>query len=567
MRFTVVTPVFNGMPWLPECMASVDAQREDVEVEHIVLDPGSTDGSREWLEENAPEGTRLVFEPDDGQTDALLRGFRDATGDVLGWMNADDFFLPRALLEVRRLLEAAPEAAAITGRCRLVGPAGEPRGLIPVVEDTSLRGLLETPTNIPQPATLFRRSAYEASGGLDVSLDLAMDVDLWLKIAAVGPILRSEVELASFRLHPDAKTALPWAATREDLRVRLRHGLSPLSPAARRMFRVGYLRPTRVALSDAWHKNRGPTPAVSTADAHDPASESDVDVSVVIPLHDSAATIEETLDSLASQEGVAVEAIVVDDRSRDDGLARCRSHRVGPVVLATPTPGPSAARNRGFSVSRGRYVVFLDADDLLLPGALRRRVAEADARGGESVVVTAYDDLVEGVRRKGTIRPELSDDAARALLQANRLVMHGAITPRARLAALGSPFDEELWHGEDWALWLKLACLGVPFHVVDEVDCLYRRRPMSLSTDLDRALDDTIRMMRRARAWIDSGTARGAGLERLRRRELHDYLRHRARRRVGERHLARGAGDLAEALLADPKAAMGWPAKVWRRVS
>lgn len=249
MRFTIVTPVRNGMPWLPECVASVAGQT-GVEVEHIILDPGSTDGTREWLEANADGArTRLIFEPDEGQTSALRRGFAEATGDVFGWLNADDALEPGALAVAGAALAGDPGALAVTGRCVLVDADGRATGEIPLVADTSPRGLLRSPTNLAQPATFFRRRAYQAVGGLNPSLDLAMDVDLWLRIAARGRILREDRVLARFRIHPDAKSVarLP-AAIRQDLAIRLRHGMPPWSRAARHLLRYGVLGPARDAV-------------------------------------------------------------------------------------------------------------------------------------------------------------------------------------------------------------------------------------------------------------------------------------------------------------------------------
>lgn len=242
--FTLVTPVLNGMPWLPEAIASIDRQRSDVDVEHIVFDAGSTDGSREWLERNARRAT-LVFEPDRGQTDALSKGFARAEGDLLGWLNADDLLEPAALQRVARAFTEAPDAVAVSGGCLLIDGEGALQGAIPM-PSTDRRGLSELlaeVVNLPQPATFFRRSAYVASGGLDMGLDLAMDVDLWLKLARVGEIrvLPSDV-LARFRVHGGAKTSkLARQMAREDLQVRLRHGLSPSSDVALYLARRAYM--------------------------------------------------------------------------------------------------------------------------------------------------------------------------------------------------------------------------------------------------------------------------------------------------------------------------------------
>jgi GT2 family glycosyltransferase len=249
MRFTVVTPVRNGMPWLPECVASVDSQRVAAEVQHLVLDGGSTDGSRAWLRDHVSPGLELVEEPDGGQTDALIRGFQRGRGEIFGWLNADDLLEAGALARVAEAFRANPDAVAVSGKCLLIDPGGAVTGVIPTPEDLTLRGLLTNRWNPPQPATFFKAEAYRRVGGLDPRLDFAMDVDLWLRLAAVGRIvgLPDEV-LARFRKHPAAKTVTQIAATiREDLRVRRRHGLRLDSPIAREMLRIGYLDPVRRA--------------------------------------------------------------------------------------------------------------------------------------------------------------------------------------------------------------------------------------------------------------------------------------------------------------------------------
>ena len=251
MRFTIVTPVFNGLRWLPECVASVDAQRADgMDVQHIVLDPGSTDGTREWLRENACHAT-LVFEKDAGQTDALIRGFARATGDVLGWLNADDAFEPHALRRVALALEKNPGAAGVAGSMLFVDSDGILLGINTPPRDCSFRGILHHPYALPQPAVLFTRAAYEKSGGLDVTLDLAMDVDLWLKLATLAPMVSLGRDvLARFRLHENAKSVKQGAAaSREDFASRRRFGLSLASPAAVSLVRYGWVQP---ALRPAW---------------------------------------------------------------------------------------------------------------------------------------------------------------------------------------------------------------------------------------------------------------------------------------------------------------------------
>jgi len=252
MCFTIVTPVMNGMPWLPECVASVDAQREDFDVQHIILDPGSTDGSREWLQKNATRA-QLVFERDAGQTDALIRGFSRATGDVLGWLNADDLLEPRALARAAAALDASSAAVGVSGAAIVIDADANVTGRIATPPTGTLAGLLASPSNLAQPSTFFRADAYRAVGGLDATVELAMDVALWLRLARRGPfVLLPDDALSRFRVHADARSVKGAARTaREDLRVRRRAGMPLLSPAGLALVRYGYLHP---AVAPLWRR-------------------------------------------------------------------------------------------------------------------------------------------------------------------------------------------------------------------------------------------------------------------------------------------------------------------------
>jgi glycosyltransferase involved in cell wall biosynthesis len=252
MRFTIVTPVRNGLPWIKECVASVDAQRRDVDVEHLVLDAGSTDGTREWLREHATRAS-LFFEPDKGQTDALIRGFARATGDVFGWLNADDVLEPRALARARDALVAHPAAVGVSGCALTVDSAGRVLGTISTPSEGTLAGLLRSASNLAQPSTFFRATSYRAAGGLDPSVDLAMDVSLWLRLARLGDfhLLRDDV-LSCFRVHPDARSVRAAARTaREDLHLRRAAGMRLLSPAGLSLMRYAYVHPL---LAPLWRR-------------------------------------------------------------------------------------------------------------------------------------------------------------------------------------------------------------------------------------------------------------------------------------------------------------------------
>jgi glycosyltransferase involved in cell wall biosynthesis len=247
MRISIVTPVFNGMPWLPEAVASIADQVGDLDVEHIILDAGSNDGSRAWLDDHRHLGYKTVFEPDRGQTDALVKGFSRATGDIFSWLNADDLLEPRALDTVARAFVHQPEAVIVSGRCLQIDAEGAVIGVIDPPPGPGYRALLHHPTNMAQPATFFRAEAYRAVGGLNTRYDLAMDVDLWFRLARIGPVVLLPREtLARFRLHPAAKSvANLGGAIRQDLAIRLKHGASWRSPAVRVLLIGGWIGPAR----------------------------------------------------------------------------------------------------------------------------------------------------------------------------------------------------------------------------------------------------------------------------------------------------------------------------------
>lgn len=254
MRFSIVTPVMNGMPWLPGAIASVARQRSDsgVEVEHLVLDGGSTDGSREWLVAHPEHDCRLIFEPDTGQTGALARGFDLASGELFGWLNADDLLEPGALGRARDVFAMHPETVMMSGACLFIDAENQIVGVMLTPRRPSFAGLVSERMNPPQPSTFFRADAYRQAGGLDRNFNLAMDVDLWLRLARQGSyaVLPGEV-LARYRIHASAKSErFAAASAREDLRARRRQGMTWRSQAALELVRAAYLRPVVAPLAD-----------------------------------------------------------------------------------------------------------------------------------------------------------------------------------------------------------------------------------------------------------------------------------------------------------------------------
>jgi glycosyltransferase involved in cell wall biosynthesis len=181
LKISVITPSFEQAQFLPATMASIHDQHYP-NLEHIVIDGGSTDGSAEIIKSYEKELAYWISEPDEGQTDALIRGFERSTGDIQCWLNSDDLFEPRTLREVARYFEEHPEVEFVYGNSTWIDRAGE---MIKAQREHAFNRFIWIHDHnfIPQPSTFWRRSLYERVGGLDPLFDLAMDADLWIRFA------------------------------------------------------------------------------------------------------------------------------------------------------------------------------------------------------------------------------------------------------------------------------------------------------------------------------------------------------------------------------------------------
>lgn len=204
ISFTIVTPTFNAVSTIRETLASIQSQSGSVE--HVVVDGGSTDGTLELLIEEAAAGRlRYVSEPDDGLSDAFNKGVAMATGDFVGWLNADDVYEPGALAAVAAAAEASPEAEWVVGRCGIIGEEGhESRRAVTAYKDFLLRHysfrLHLTNNFVSSPATFVRRSVLEEIGALDVRFNYSADYDLWLRLGKRGAPAFVREPVARFRM-------------------------------------------------------------------------------------------------------------------------------------------------------------------------------------------------------------------------------------------------------------------------------------------------------------------------------------------------------------------------------
>ena len=197
---SVITPSYNAAAYLEDAVLSVNRQ-SDVGAEHIVIDAGSSDGTLAILERH--RHLRWISEHDHGQSDAINKGFLMATGDLVGWLNADDYYLPRGLAAIAGAAEEHPEADVVYGDCLFVDPAG--RIVRSKVEhDFDPQVLLNFGCYIPSTSTFFRRRLIERGLLLDCDYRVAMDFEFFARLARLGCSFHYVPQfIAAFRWHED----------------------------------------------------------------------------------------------------------------------------------------------------------------------------------------------------------------------------------------------------------------------------------------------------------------------------------------------------------------------------
>lgn len=204
MKFSIVTISYNQAQFLKEAVESVLAQRDDgVDLEYIVVDPGSTDGSRDIIREYGDDIDLVVFEPDHGPADGLSKGFRLASGDFGGYINSDDLLLPHSLKRVETFLALHPEVDVVVGdgirRDERRNPIRERRHVSS--RFSAVRYAYQSATFLQQ-STFFRMDAFRAVGGFNSGNRTCWDGELLSDLSRTGFRFRNlHQDLSVFRVH------------------------------------------------------------------------------------------------------------------------------------------------------------------------------------------------------------------------------------------------------------------------------------------------------------------------------------------------------------------------------
>lgn len=200
MKISIVTLSFNQRAYLKEAMDSVLSQGYR-DLEYIVVDPGSTDDSRELIESYGERISHKIFEPDRGAADGLNKGFAKATGEVFGFLNADDILFPGSLDQVARFFETHPDCDMAMGDGYTIDGQGR-RTRHFVARDFSVRRFFYGGTQWLQQSTFFRAEVYRRSPGFNLENRTCWDGELFVQIVDSGAkIGYIHADLAGFRIH------------------------------------------------------------------------------------------------------------------------------------------------------------------------------------------------------------------------------------------------------------------------------------------------------------------------------------------------------------------------------
>jgi len=430
---SVVMAVHNGAPYLRQAVQSILDQTFP-HFEFLIVDDASTDATPEILGRFSDPRLRLITNPTRlGLTASLNRALTEARAPYIARMDADDISLPHRFERQYAFLEEHPECALVGSAYYRMDASGRLLGLVPVLTgDAELKEGLLTQNWFGHGSVMIRRRALEEVGGYQERFRYAQDYDLWLRLAE------------RFRIANLEEPLYCWRVSEEGISQRRREEQDCFA---------------RLARQEAAARRQGrPEPEAATPA---PLPEPPL-VSVIVPTYNRPQMLVEAVQSILNQTYPRVEIIVVNDGGVEvEGLLSwLNRHGTITYVRHAVNRGLAAARNTGLRLARGKYVAYLDDDDLFYPEHLETLVSALE----HSSCRVAYTDAYRAVQvqdrgRYVTVHREVGfshDFDREELLVRNLFPVLCLMHERACLEEVGF-FDETLSSHEDWDLWIRLS--------------------------------------------------------------------------------------------------------------
>ncbi len=204
MKISVVTISFNQAEFLQDCIDSIAAQ--EGEFEHIIVDPGSTDGSRDIIEANKKKFSHIILEKDEGPADGLNHGFSRATGEICYYLNSDDIVFPDAFKEARYLFYQSPKIDVISGNGYIIDENGIRKKKI-WSDPVTRFGLSHSSSIVIQPSTFIKKEIFKKVGGFNIHNKSCWDAELIREMFLKGARFKITNKFwAGYRLYEDSIT-------------------------------------------------------------------------------------------------------------------------------------------------------------------------------------------------------------------------------------------------------------------------------------------------------------------------------------------------------------------------
>lgn len=203
-KISVVTVCYNMASYIEQTIKSVLSQ-DYPNLEYIIIDGGSTDGTQQIIEKYKDQLAYYISEADNGMYDAINKGFSKATGDIIAWINADDIYMPWTLQTVNEVFSCYPKIQWLGGKYAFINEKGSFAQIFP---KTSIRNQKDIASGwcregvlgpLQQESMFWKKELYIQSGGLDTSYRYAGDFELWTRFAKHSSLTKIDVPLAAFR--------------------------------------------------------------------------------------------------------------------------------------------------------------------------------------------------------------------------------------------------------------------------------------------------------------------------------------------------------------------------------